>query len=117
MPPTEAEQPTPARTGNAPIGPRRESSSGPGRPILGWPVALVAIVTAVMVLLIGGGLFLRQVTAPPTPVAVAAPTTVLTSPPTVSAPPTAAPQTSVPATLTPAGSAAATPNPHALADV
>src|SRR5437660_12305948 len=102
MPPTEAEQPTPARTGSAPIGPRRESSSGPGRPILGWPVALVAIVTAVMVLLIGGGLFLRQVTAPPTPVGVAAPTTVRTSAPTMSAPATAAPQTSFPAALTPA---------------
>src|SRR6266536_6373619 len=114
MPPTEAEQPTPARPGNAPIDPRRESSSGLGRPILGWPVALVAIVTAVMVLLIGGGLFLRQVSAPPTPLAVAAPTSVLTSAPTVSAPPTAVPQTSVPAALPPASSATATPIPTPL---
>jgi hypothetical protein len=111
---TEAEPPTSAGTSKVSTGKRRLSSGGPGRPLLNWPVAFVAILAAVLVLLIGGGLFLRQVTAPSTPVSVAAPTSVLTSAPTVSAPPTTVPQTSVPAALPPASSATAIPIPTPL---
>ena len=92
------------------MGTRQTSTDGPERPLLSPPMALVVILLAVLVLLGGGILFLRQVTGPPTPVATA-PTTVVASVPTVSAAPTTPPQTSAPATLLPANNPAATPIP------
>ena len=108
---TEAEPPTSSSgTGNARMGTGQPSTGGPERPLLSPSMALVVILLAVLVLLGGGTLFLRQLTAPPTPVA-AAPTTVVASVPTVSAAPTTPPQTSAPATLLPANNPAATPIP------
>ena len=63
-----------------------------------------------LVLLVGGGLFLRQFNAPVTPVA-AAPTTMAVSAPTLPAAPTAPPRTLAAATLPPSTSTAATPLP------
>jgi hypothetical protein len=105
---TEAEPPTSAGTGNAPMGTRQTSTGGPERPLLSPFVAFVVILLAVLVLLAGGGLFLRQLTAPPMPVA-AAPTTGLGSAPTLAAAPTAPPQTQAPATLAPAANPNAAP--------
>src|SRR5689334_12103652 len=107
---TEAEPPTSAGTENVPI--RTPSSGGPDRPLLSPWVALVAILLGVLVLLVGGGLFLRQLSAPPAPVA-AVPTTVPASVPTVSAAPTTPPQTLAPATLLPAANPTAAPRPTA----
>src|SRR5215468_11031424 len=107
---SEAEPPTSSGMGNPPIRTPGAASGGPDRPILGPTVALVAILLAVLVLLVGGGLFLRQLTASPTPIA-AAPTTLAVSAPTVSAAPTAPPRTLAAATLPPASSGAATPLP------
>ena len=86
------------------------SSGGPDRPILSPTVALVAILLVVLVLLVGGGLFLREFNARVTPVA-AAPTTVAVSAPTLPAAPTAPPRTLAAATLPPSTSTAATPLP------
>src|SRR5689334_25354009 len=87
---TEAEPPTSSGMANAPSGPPGASNGGPGGPLLSPSVALVVILLAVLVLLVGGALFLRQLNAPPTPVAVA-PTMVVASAPTVGAAPTSAP--------------------------
>jgi hypothetical protein len=104
---TDAEPPSPTGTRSGPVGPRRQADGDADRPMLSWPIASVVILAAVLVMLVAGGVFLRQLTAPPAPVAVA-PTTVLTlSVPTVSAAPTTLPQTVVQATL-PAASTAET---------
>jgi hypothetical protein len=107
---TEAEPPTSSGTGNAPTRTPGTSGGGPDRPILSPWVALVAILLGVLVLLVGGGLFLRQLTAPPAPVAAVS-TTVPGFVPTVSAAPTTPPQTLVPATLPPAANPTAEPRP------
>ena len=92
---------------NAPICPPGNSSGGPDRPLLSPSGALVVILLAVLMLLVGGALFLRQFNAAPTPVA-AVPATVVASAPTTSAAPTTAPRTLAPATLPPATNPAAT---------
>jgi hypothetical protein len=106
---TEAEPPTSSGTENPPVGTRGHPTTTPERPLLSWPIATVAILAAVLVLLLGGSLLLRQLTGPATPTALA-PTAVVTSAPTAATPPVpvAAPQTIAPATLQPANTVAPT---------
>jgi hypothetical protein len=107
---TEAEPPTSSGAENAPIRTAGTSGGGSDRPVLGPWVALVVILLAVVALLVGGGLFLRQLTSPPIPVA-AAPTTVAAPAPTVGAAPTTPRQALAPATLPPATNPTATALP------
>src|SRR5436309_6422090 len=105
---TEAEPPTPPETHNPPRGAPRHSTAAPERPLLSWPVATVVILGLVLVLLVGGGLLVRQLTGP-----TIAPTTVVatadvTSAPTLSAPVAPVPPTIAPATLPPANTAVPT---------
>src|SRR5438067_10222468 len=83
---TEAEPPNPPEADNPLAGAPRHSTAAPERPLLSWPVATVVILGLVLVLLVGGGLLLRQLTGPTiAPTSVAA-TTAVTSASTLSAP-------------------------------
>ena len=90
------------------MGTGQTSTDGPERPLLSPSMALVVILLAVLVLLGGGTLFLRQLSAPPTPVAGGS-TAGGVSAPTLSAAPTVPPQTLAPATLPPAVNPPAAP--------
>jgi hypothetical protein len=112
---TEAEPPSASETGRTPTGRPGQMRRGLERPLLSWPRALAAILATVAVLLAGGALLLRQITAQrPVPVTVA-PTSLTTSEPTLSVQPTSPPQTlaaaSNPTTVSNVATVAATSRP------
>ncbi len=103
-PPTSTEQETQMRT-------RVSAGEQVQRPLLSWPLAVAAIVVALVVVLAGGSLLLRQLTVPAGTPLGTVPATVVTPGVTAAAIPTAAAPTLAPATLPPAPGAVSTARP------